>query len=67
MAMFYCFTCEVCDEQTYVHHIQELTQEKGGLRAGPLKIEIERGCFHVCIDDAIKPVIPRVVHEISQI
>ena len=57
MAIAHYFTCENCGEQTIVKQIQEVTKEKHGWLMGHMSFEIERGCYHVCIDDQLKNVV----------
>lgn len=61
MAIAHHFTCENCGEQTIVYQIREVKKEKGGWWHGPLSFEIERGCYHICIDDQIKNVVNPII------
>jgi len=60
---FYQFQCEACDEITTVtqSHTYTTIGNKTHQKINPL--EIERGCWHICIDDKIDFLLHPVVFQ----
>ncbi len=54
MGYFMQINCEECNQNTNVRKIDKIKQT--GVSSGLISSEtnIERGCFHVCVDDKLK-------------